>query len=81
MKIYINEENIYREFSSIQKSLDELEKVVNTIREKKDDEKKKLRPELIQQTELGNESPLPNSIPSTVINTTIVIQQNGREKK
>jgi hypothetical protein len=58
--------------------LDELEKLVNIIREKREDERKKLRPELIPQIELGNDSPsqqiTDNSISSTVI------QQDGKEQ-
>ncbi len=55
---------------------------MNAVREKRDDERKKLRSDLIQQTELGNDSPLQqiaqNSISSTVINTTTTfIQQDG----
>ncbi|UJR31670.1 hypothetical protein I4U23_019151 [Adineta vaga] len=64
------------------KSLDELEKIVSAIREKKEDERKKLRSDVIQSIELGNDSPLQqvaqNSISSTVINTrTTVIQQEA----
>jgi hypothetical protein len=59
---------------------------VNTIREKREDERKKIRPELIQQIELGNDSPsqqiAQNSISLTVINTTTTfIQQDGKIKK
>jgi hypothetical protein len=55
---------------------------VNAVREKRDDERKKLRSDLVQQTELGSDSPLQhiaqNSISSTVINTTTTfIQQDG----
>ena len=55
---------------------------MNTIREKRDDDRRKVRSDLIQQTELGNDSPLQqiaqNSISSTVINTTTTfIQQDG----
>jgi len=55
---------------------------VNAVREKRDDERKKLRSDLIHQTELGSDSPLQqiaqNSISSTVINTTTTfIQQDG----
>ena len=66
-----------------QRSLDELEKLVNSIREKREDDRKKLRSEVIPQTELGNDSPsqqiAQNSISSTVINstTTNVIQQES----
>jgi hypothetical protein len=64
--------------------LDELEKLVNSIREKRDDNRKKLRSEVIPQIELGNDSPsqqiAQNSISSTVIYpTTInVIQQDSK---
>ncbi|CAF3242976.1 unnamed protein product [Rotaria sp. Silwood2] len=76
---------ILRLYKHRPKSLDELEKIVNTIREKREDERKKLRPDTNQQTELGNDSPLPqqqqiaqNSISSTVVNTNVtVIQQNS----
>ncbi|CAF0753123.1 unnamed protein product [Rotaria sordida] len=80
---------ILRLYKHRPKSLDELEKIVNTIREKREDERKKLRPDTNQQIDLGNDSPLQqqpqqqqqqitqNSISSTVINTTMtVIQQN-----
>ncbi len=66
--------------------MDDLEKLVNNIREKREDERKKLRSEIIPQIEFGNNSPLQqiaqNSILSTVINTTTpVIQQDGNTKK
>ncbi len=67
-----------------QRSLDELEKLVNSIREKRDDNRKKLRSEVIPQIELGNDSPsqqiAQNSISSTVIypTTTNVIQQDSK---
>jgi hypothetical protein len=68
--------------------LDELEKLVNIIREKRDDERKKFRPEIILQTEFGSDSPsqqqqiAQNSISSTVINTTTttVIQEDSKRK-
>jgi hypothetical protein len=63
--------SILRLYKHRPKSLDELEKLVNIIREKREDERKKLRPELIPQIELGNDSPsqqiTDNSISSTVI--------------
>jgi hypothetical protein len=67
--------------------LDELEKLVNSIREKREDDRKKLRSELIPQIELGNDSPsqqiAQNSISSTVINTTTinVIQQDSKKNR
>ncbi|CAF3859781.1 unnamed protein product [Rotaria sp. Silwood1] len=75
---------ILRLYKHRPKSLDELEKIVNTIREKREDDRKKLRLDINQQTELGNDSPLQqqqqpvqNSISSIIINTTTnVIQQN-----
>ena len=61
---------------------------MTTIREKREDERKKLRPDIIvPQTEFGSDSPsqqliAQNSISSTVINTTTttVIQQDGKKK-
>ncbi len=62
---------------------------MNTIREKRDDERKKLRPDvIIPQREFGSDSPsqqliAQNSISSTVINTTTtttVVQQDGIKK-
>ena len=55
---------------------------MSTIRGKRDDDRRKIRSDLIQQTELGNDSPLQqiaqNSMSSTVINTTTTfIQQEG----
>ncbi|CAF1423426.1 unnamed protein product [Adineta steineri] len=76
---------ILRLYEHRPKSLDELEKLVNTIREKRDNDRKQIRSDLIQSTELGNDSPsqqiAQNSISSTVINTTTMtttfIQQDA----
>ncbi|CAF3893874.1 unnamed protein product [Rotaria sp. Silwood1] len=66
---------ILRLYKHRPKSLDELEKIINSFREKREDERKKLRPEL------GSDSPaqqltIQNSIPSTVISfsTPTIIQ-------
>ncbi|CAF5013900.1 unnamed protein product, partial [Rotaria sp. Silwood1] len=67
--------SILRLYKHRPKSLDELEKIINSFREKREDERKKLRPEL------GSDSPaqqltIQNSIPSTVISfsTPTIIQ-------
>ncbi|CAF1189165.1 unnamed protein product [Rotaria sordida] len=68
---------ILRLYNHRPKPLDELEKILNTFREKREDERKKLRPEL------GCDSPAQQptiqiSIPSTVISfstPTIIVQQ------
>jgi hypothetical protein len=44
--------------------LEELEKIVNTLREKREGEKRKFR------TELGNDSPAPLSNPSAVVSSS-----------
>lgn len=66
----------------LKRGLDELEKLVNSIREKREDERRKLRPEIIPQKELGNDSPsqpiVQTSVSSTVINTTNA-QEDGKE--
>ncbi|CAF3023239.1 unnamed protein product [Rotaria sp. Silwood2] len=66
---------IVRLYKHRPKPLDELEKIVNSFREKREDERKKLRPEL------GNDSPaqqpiIQNSMPSTVISfsTPTIVQ-------
>lgn len=59
-----------------------MEKLVNSIREKRDDERKKLRPEIISQKELGNDSPS-QSIAQTTVSSTVTnlihAQDDGNE--
>ncbi|CAF4549286.1 unnamed protein product, partial [Rotaria magnacalcarata] len=71
---------ILRLYNHRPKSLDDLEKIVNTLREKREDERKKLRTDTSQPVELGNDSPsqqqiAQNSIVSSVVDTTMVVVQ------
>ncbi|CAF1418134.1 unnamed protein product [Adineta ricciae] len=69
--------SILRLYRHRPKSIEELEKLVNAVREKKEDERKKPRTDVIQSTELGNTSPpqpiAQNSISSTITNTTMTV--------
>ncbi|CAF4662491.1 unnamed protein product, partial [Rotaria socialis] len=71
---------ILRLYNHRPKSLDDLEKNVNTLREKREDERRKLRPDTSQPVELGNDSPsqqqiAQNSIVSSVVSTTMTVVQ------
>ena len=59
-----------------------MEKLVNSMREKREDERKKLRPEIIPQKESGNDSPsqpfAQTAVSSTVTNITHA-QDDGKE--
>ncbi|CAF1204036.1 unnamed protein product [Adineta ricciae] len=72
--------SILRLYRHRPKSIEELEKLVNAVREKKEDERKKPRTDVIQSTELGNTSPpqpmAQNSISSTITNTTTTVIQH-----
>ncbi|CAF2126039.1 unnamed protein product [Rotaria magnacalcarata] len=77
---------ILRLYNHRPKSLDDLEKIVNTLREKREDERKKLRTDTSQPVELGNDSPsqqqiAQNSIVSSVVDTTMVVVQQQQQQQ
>ena len=53
---------------------------MNSIREKREDERKKLRPEVVPQKELGNDSPIVQTLVSSTVISTMNSQDDGKQR-